>query len=150
MNLGLVPSQKTWEASFQNRAGHKDHHYPQRIASEIDHKWQLISFPATLVTTEDGSADVFSITEKTTIYETTYTSLFKRSYPYSLSRFNQNPSLVVPSLSGFVTAGNNLELWHDLRYAVVNEGILPVQQSETGVLRQNSLLHNETEDGEEE
>lgn len=58
MNFVLVPSQKTLEASVRNRAGHKGDHYPQPIASEIDDKWQLISFPATLATTEDRSADI--------------------------------------------------------------------------------------------
>lgn len=38
MNLVLVPSQKTLEASVRNRAGHKGDHYPQPIASEIDDK----------------------------------------------------------------------------------------------------------------
>lgn len=53
--------------------------------------------------------------------------LLKRSYPCSLSPFNQNMNLSVLSFFGFVALGSNLEVWHDLRYAVVNEGILPEQ-----------------------
>lgn len=34
---------------------HKENHYPQRTTNETYHKWKLINFPATLMTTEDRS-----------------------------------------------------------------------------------------------